>query len=304
MDERAPGQGNEDLEAPDGPAEGHGEGRFLEIEDLDNLPDEIRENLLASYVARLLKEHNIEFTDQDINDTLVLEPEALKKYLEAILRTEGVQEPQKFMAEREIFPKLPSDIEEAIASKPNYARHKENLLKDERAKKVTVIILRRLDEMYDDVVRDTGIDSSVQEKWRAAIEAEAMNMVIAYDDNGFIGRVNILWTGPEEGVLREKIGNIPMIKELHVNGDYREIGIGIRLMLACEYLLKSRREEHPEIVSNLGLLVDPGHTAARNLFSKLGYWYADANLYETTLQENGQQVATRALLMAKGVEEK
>lgn len=248
----------------------------------DQIDEQLKDNLVGAHWAKVLREHDIELTEQDVNDMTFLDPEQAEEYITAILKAKGIEDTKRFFAEHDIPYKLPSDIEEAIQSKPHYAAHKDTLLRDEeRAKKIRISIVRDLD-VFDKVAQTTQMTPFVVQEWRHKIAEDLMNIIVAFDDKQAVGRVNINWTGSDNKEVAEKIGTVPTIEDLSVNEEYRGVGIGMRLMLACDYTLEERIKEHPNTPKTLALLVDQNNMAARNLYEKLNYEYVPGS-YGTKL---------------------
>lgn len=114
-------------------------------------------------------------------------------------------------------------------------------------------------------------------------------ILIAVDEEGEpAGRVSLLYRGPmthvdpsykeppdfagqpaESDVIGRLGGTIPWAEDLYVMEGYRGSGIGPRLMLELEEVVKSL----PALTQKIGLGVTPDNNRAMKVYEKLGYEY-------------------------------
>lgn len=114
-------------------------------------------------------------------------------------------------------------------------------------------------------------------------------ILVAVDEGGEpAGRVSLLYRGPmahvdpsykeppdfaaqpvENDVIEKLGGTIPWAEDLYVMEGYRSSGIGPRLMLELEEVVKGL----PALTQEIGLGVTPDNNRAMRVYEKLGYEY-------------------------------
>ncbi len=100
-----------------------------------------------------------------------------------------------------------------------------------------------------------------------------------------LGHVLLKWKGAEDESVASQVRDCADLEDLYVHPGHRSQGIGIRLMLEAEAIVRHRG------ISKLGLAVDVRNTQAYSLYERLGY--RDAGLGEyciswTYLDKDGQ----------------
>lgn len=103
--------------------------------------------------------------------------------------------------------------------------------------------------------------------YEAYLQDQAQNLrsvIVAKKSGKFAGYVTIKWRSDYSGF---NLHNIPEISDLNVLASARNIGIGTRLIQACENMAKKR--QYTEIGMGVGMTADYGN--AQRLYVRLGY---------------------------------
>lgn len=90
------------------------------------------------------------------------------------------------------------------------------------------------------------------------------SVIVAFEDDKFLGYVCVLWAS---GYPPFRENGIPEISDLNVLPDHRRRGIGSKLITKAEQIVKQR-----STVAGIGVGVDADYGPAQRLYVKLGYF--------------------------------
>jgi len=90
-------------------------------------------------------------------------------------------------------------------------------------------------------------------------------VLVAVLEDRIVGAVFVHWGAAEEQVVNDLLPDVPQLYHFEVHEDFRCRGIGTRLLVEAESLLRSRR------FKSVLLGVDRSNQRARQLYERLGF---------------------------------
>ncbi len=144
----------------------------------------------------------------------------------------------------------------------------------------------------DKAAEQTGHSNpDIRATWARQAENGELVMFAVKDDDEYIGSVHLLLTGAPNQDVRDASESAPMLNALGVNEDYRQHGLGTKLIEACEDYVRDRSD----LPQKIALGVETDNLTARNIYLHRGYKdkrVAGSDMYNTSwpeIDENGNE---------------